>query len=271
VKEYLIGVHKVAFPDGDTIKNEKWRAYPRAFNATPIRERNLSDPKFMNKQTHKLAFDISRFLEFLAGYTRVDDNIKPMMLHYGMIYLFDFFSRTWLKYGRNWGHGIKLKPNANEHFTTQLYKLQKSGIFPRAVDAFYFLGQSSLFSADDDDGIWNDQTVEGLISGKIEKIKYSEYAEINFTQLIGIYEKFRRIERNISKSNPILVGYCILFILSSISRYRAEDWFKIREDRDLKHKIDLLQYDFAYEWTPEILMQTILRRGLEKELSISRD
>lgn len=174
VKEYLIGVHKVAFPDGDTIKNEKWRAYPRAFNATPIRERNLSDPKFMNKQTHKLAFDISRFLEFLTGYTRVDDNIKPMMLHYGMIYLFDFFSRTWLKYGRNWGHGIKLKPNTNEHFTTQLYKLQKSGIFPRAVDAFYFLGQSSLFSADDDDGIWNDQTVEGLISGKIEKIKYSE-------------------------------------------------------------------------------------------------
>lgn len=52
VKEYLIGIHRVAFPDGDTIKNERWRAYTRALctNATPIRERNLSDPKFMSKQ-----------------------------------------------------------------------------------------------------------------------------------------------------------------------------------------------------------------------------
>lgn len=253
VKEYLIGIHKVIFPDGDKTKNERWGVYPRTFSATPIKERHLSDPIFIYEQAQKLAFDISRFMEFLAGYTRVDDNIKPMMLHYGMIYLFDFFSRTWLKYERNWGHGIKLKPNGNEDFTTQLYKLQKSGIFPRAVDAFYFLGQSSLFSADDNDGIRNDQT------GKIEKKKYSEYVEINFTQMIDTYEKFRRIERNISKSNPILVGYCILFILSSISRYRAEDWFKIREDRDLKHKIEMVQYDFVYEWTPEILMQTILK------------
>lgn len=94
VKEYLIGIHKVAFPDGDTSKNEKWRAYPNvkgAPNVIPIRERDLSDPKFMSKQANKLSFDISRFIEFLAGYTKVDDDIKPIMLHYSMIYLFDFF------------------------------------------------------------------------------------------------------------------------------------------------------------------------------------
>lgn len=47
----------------------------------------------------------------LAGYTMVHDDIKPVMLHYSMIYLLDFYARTWLKYGRNWGHGIKQIPN----------------------------------------------------------------------------------------------------------------------------------------------------------------
>jgi len=61
----------------------------------------------VNKQTDKLSFDISRFTEFLSGNAKVDDDIKPIMLHYTMIYFFDFFSRTWLKYGRARGHGIK--------------------------------------------------------------------------------------------------------------------------------------------------------------------
>lgn len=199
----------------------------------------------------------------------MDGDIKPIMLHYSIIYLLDFFSRTWLKYGRNPGHGIKkLRAQAGEYFTT----IQKSGIFPRAVDAFYFLNQSSLFSVDDDDGIPYQHNFELEVPfEKIEKMKYSECPEINLTHLIDVYERISKINKFVSKSNPILVGYVILFIISSISRYRAEDWFKIREDRNLKNKFDLLQYDFIYKWAHEILMQTILKRDLKRELSISNE
>ena len=274
VKEYLIGIHKVTFPKGDTRKKERWSAYPCVKGAPkvlPIMDSDLSDPEFMDKQANKLSFDISRFKEFLDGYTKVDDDIKPIMLHYSMIYLLDFFSRTWLKYARNLGHGMKIPPHSNSHRQFPV-KITKSGIFHRAVDAFYFLEQSSLFSIDDDDGIPYQHNFELEVPfEKIEKIKYSEYPEINLDHLINIYERIGKIQLFVSKSNPILIGYAILFIISSISRYRAENWFKIREDRDLKNNFDLLQYDFLYKWTHELLMQTILRGGLKKELSISSE
>ena len=277
VKQYLIGIHKVAFPDGDKSKNEKWHAYPHvigAQNVNPIREADLSDSVFMNKQADKLSFDISRFAEFLGGYAKVDDDIRPVMLHYAMIYLFDFFTRTWLKYGSNRGHGIKPKPRKKGSSVNQyLVEIEKNGIFPRAVDAFYLLDQSSLFSPDDDDGIGYivSPIKRGTISKIIRKMKYPETPKIKLVRLIDVYERLDKIVGPVSKSNPILVGYVTLFIISSISRYRAKDWFKIRADRNMKSKLERLQYDFLYEWTPEILMQTILKKGLKKELSISSE
>jgi len=272
VKEYLTGIHKVTFPDGDINKNQRWAAYAPVVgtpNVIPIKARDLSNLSFMNKQADKLSFDISRFTEFLSGYAKVDEDIKPIMLHYATIYLFDFFSRTWLKYGQNWGHGIKKLISCSNDFSV---KIEKSGIFPRAIDSFYFVDQSSLFSPDDDDGIGYQLNVNGeTVSEMIEKMKYSESPEIRLSHLIDVYEKLDKIVGSVSKSNLILVGYVILFIVSSISRYRAEDWFKIRENRNLKNKFDLVQYDFLYEWIPEILMQTILKKGLKKELSISNE
>jgi len=280
-RKYLTAIHKITFKDGDRSRDEKWQSYPQIKDAppvTPIREKELSSPIFMNKQSDKLSFDISRFTEFLSGYDKVKEDIKPVMLHYAMIYLLDFFSRTWLKYGQNRGHGIKLtQPELSENEKHALnplrnvVKIEKKGIFPRAVDAFYFLGQSSLFSPDDDDGIGYlvNPLTGGPISERIEKMKYSDTPVIPLSYLIHAYEKLDRIAGQFSKSNPILVGYVILFTVSSICRYKAEDWFKIREDRNLKSKLELLQHDFLYEWIPEILIQTILRKGLKEELQIS--
>jgi hypothetical protein len=62
VKEYLFGIHKVTFPDGDENKNQKWTAYPQdvgdVSNVVPIRECDLSNPEFMDKQANRLSFDI---------------------------------------------------------------------------------------------------------------------------------------------------------------------------------------------------------------------
>ncbi len=271
-KEYLIGVHKVAFPEGDTNKIKRWSALPLvkgAPNIMPINEKDLLNVEFVNKQADKLSFDILRFTEFLSGYAKVDYDIKPIMLHYAMIYLFDFFSRTWLKYGQAGGHGIGKLKVCQEDLSV---KIGKQGVFQRAVDTFYFLGQSSLFSPDDDDGIGYQLDVGGgTVSGIIENMKYSECPRVKLSHLIDLYRDLRKIVGSVSVSNPILVGYVILFIMSSISRYRAEDWFRIRENRKLRNTLELLQYDFLYEWTPEILRQTILRKGLKKELSIPRE
>lgn len=263
-KEYLRRVHKVIFPQEDKRKKERWNRYPRVEGApkiAPILEKDLSNSLFINRQTNKLSFDISRFTEFLDGYARVNDDIKPVMLHYAMIYLFDFFTRTWLKYGQNWGHGISLV----SHPTDFAVKIKKSGIFPRAVDAFYFVDQPSLLSIDDNDGIeyFFHAPGTGTISKKIKKIKYSKTPTVKLTHLIDVYNRLGALSGRVSKSNCILVGFVLLFVISSISRYKAEAWFKIRANRNLKNRFDLLQHDFLYEWIPEILLQTVLKRQFE--------
>jgi hypothetical protein len=274
-KQYLIAIQRIKFKEGDKSRNERWGKYPpiRGGQLTvPINQEDLLTPAFMNKRSNKLSFDISRFTEFLSGYNKVDEDIKPVMLHYAMIYLFDFFSRTWLKYEQNRGHGIHLNQLGKESQVTETsVTVKPDGIFQRAVDAFYFVGQSSLFSLDNDDGIGYtiDPLRGGTISQRIRKIKYSATPSITLARLIDVCERFDKIVGNVSKSNPILVGYVILFTLSSICRYRAEDWFKIRGNRDLKTRFELLQHDFLYEWIPEILMQTILTKGLKEELPIS--
>ena len=45
-----------------------------------------------------------------------------------------------------------------------------------------------------------------------------------------------------------------------MSRYRAEDWFMLCQDRDLSNRIELLNHDFISKWIPELLLQTSLVR-----------
>lgn len=266
---YLKNIHKIfeqeysyISEDGDQIKNKKKEGYlghEEWPNITPIMKKDLADSEFMEKQSKILSFDISRFIEFLAGYTMVHDDIKPIMLHYCAIYLLDFYSRTWLKYERNRGHGIQLISCETKHSV----KFWKFGIFPRAVDAFYLSNQSSLFSLDNDSGIGYSLDLSGrTVYPKIKKIKYSEGNKISLDELIRIYEELIDLEKrkagNVG-SNPILVAYVILFIMSSISRYRSEDWLKILADRNQKNEFDLLQHDLVYDHIPDLLSRTIVK------------
>lgn len=156
---------------------------------------------------------------------------------------------------------MKIQSNLNDIEV----KIEKNGLFQRAVDSFYFINQSSIFSSDDDDGIRYEINLIGEpISPRIEKLKYRERPEKKLVDLIDLCQKLKEIRGGVSKSNEILLGYTILFGMSSISRYRAEDWFKIRQNRDLKNKLDLILYNFLYEWIPEILKLTIIKSGLGK-------
>jgi hypothetical protein len=274
-KTYLVNIHKIAFPKGDDYKKQKWKEYPLSKGipqSKPITCRNLSNTKFISEMAEKLSFDISRFLEFLSGYYKVNDNIKPIMLHYAMIYILDFFSRTWLKYGDNSSQGISLVPERPHSVIETEIQLSTNGIFPRAVDAFYLVDQSSLFSIDDKAGIGKIFDLDWEPSQQLRKIKYSEKPKIKLGDLIENYEYLQKLNESlVTKSNLILTGYAILFLLSSICRYRAADWFKVLKDRDLYPNFELLQHDFLYKWIPELSMQTILRQGLAETLPISKE
>jgi len=101
-----------------------------------------------------------------------------------------------------------------------------------------------------------------------KKSKYSEEPKVRLCDLLKKYEIIKNLpERIASKSNPILIGYAILFSLSSISRYRAKDWYKVNTDRDLKAKFELLQHDLLYNGMPELLVQTIFRNGIKSFLT----
>jgi hypothetical protein len=272
-KEYLRCIHNVVFPDGDLSKEKKWQGYSEITHISsviPIKGKDLADRKFMNEIAEKLSFDISRFIDFLSGYAEVSESIKPIMLHYAAIYLLDFFARTWLKYNANAGHGLKMHTSNESSINKFEIEIKKMGIFPRAVDSFYFLGQSSLFSHDNSAGIgYIVKGIEkGIISKRIRKMRYDENPTISFTHIIDVYDRLKTIVGKTSNSNSVLTGYIMLFLLSSVCRYKAKGWAQISENRDLKSKFDLLQHDFVYEHVPTVFLETILRRGLKKELSI---
>lgn len=267
VEQYLLTIHPRVFPKGDNGKTRKWEEYPnKPKSVTPIKNKDLANSKFLSKQAVKLSLDITRFIEFMMGYNQVEPDIQPIMLHYSIIYLFDFFSRTWLKYDRNWGHGMSLSSNSDD----LSIQIQKTGIFQRAVDAFYYIDQSSLFSLDDDDGIRYELDVAGKPkTPRIGKMKYWDEPKKKLSELIDLNQELKMTKGGVLKSNEILLGYTILFGMSSISRYRAEEWQKIRQNLDLKNKIDLILFNFLYDWIPELLNLTVIKSNIGKKAGVS--
>ena len=266
-EQYLLEIHKRKFPDGDSKKTKKWSEYPnRPSGVTAIKNQHLTNPEFRTQQANILSFGMSRFIEFLMGYNQVEPDIQPVMLHYSVIYLFDFFSRTWLKYEQNNGHGMSFDSKSTKSTVTIA---SRNGLFQRAVDSFYLINQSSIFSLDDDEGIqYEENQNHQPISPRIGKMKYREKHKMELAELIALHENLKEIKGGVNPSNKILLGYTILFGLSSISRYRAQEWYDICKDRDLKNKIDLILYDFLYSWIPEILRLTVIQSGIGKLKSV---
>jgi hypothetical protein len=186
-------------------------------------------------------------------------------LHYTMIYLLDFFSRTWLTHEHNRYHGLTLLDGKQETIA-----IEKSGGFQRAVDAFYVLNKSSLFSIDDDSwityGIGDTQPI------RIEKMKYCDAPQLILRDFVETYNKLTNIEKyskitkigyQTNNANPILVSFVILHGLISISRYRAGEWLEICSRPALMNDYEILQHDILNVRMPDIFRETILKRNLD--------
>ena len=267
-KAYVIEKHKNRWFD-DCYAAKKWAKYPNAdvllpASIKPIYERNLRDKKFVDDLGEKLSFDISRFSELMEGYSVVAEDIKPLMLHYSLIYLLDFFTRTWMKLCQNSSHGLQMptQPETKDVLNIEV-KILNRGIFPRAVDAFYLVNQSSLFSSDEEQGI---HYVGNFITGgttppRMEKLQYHHIPsrQVSLGTLLVYYKNLTDFKHiYITPANKILTGFIIIFLISSISRYRAKDWFNLRNNRNLINRIELITHNFVSEWIPELLLQKSL-------------
>lgn len=231
----------------------------------------------------KLAFDISRFIEFLNAYEIIDKSIKPVVLHYSIIYLFDFISSCFIKYSTsNRGHGLTFNGNENS------IVLRKFGIFPRIIDSLHLIGYPSIFSNTNDQTLENsgieyhipnvDSDYNDLINNinLILKGRYGYFNEpkIELRQIIDIYNKLYSLyqinNHYVKKSNFIFIDYLFLFAASSISRYRAEDWHKIQTDKNsvVRHHFEIAQFNFIYKWIPYLICEIILPEEVLYELKI---
>lgn len=258
---YVYERHKQVFGRPNSYEKlvKRWQEYPYATesrNIRPVLANDLENLEFTKNLGETLAFDISRFTDFIDGYVRVAEDIKPVMLHYAINYLLDFFSRTYLKYGQSTSHGVKITPKVGQETVLQTRaRILENGIFPRAVDAFYAVDQSSLFSSDDVLGIGHYFNVSGETTPTRLKLKCCDKSSVTLNELLIMYRYFNSIKHDlVTVANKILAGYLVLFLVSSLSRYRAEDWFVLRQDRDLSNRIELLNHDFVSQWIPELLL-----------------
>jgi hypothetical protein len=237
---------------------ERWRACPCAKinNIRPIVNRDLLRSHITSKIADNMAFDVSRFIDFLEGSAKVAADVKPVMLHYSAIYLLDFFSRTWLKCESSTRHGLKMINEGTEKPEGVKVQILPKGFFSRIVDSFYIMNQESLFSSDDESGF---RKYYNLSDGKwypdLEKKKYLNRPKIGLGELLSVYELLKKEKVKSLIANQILTGYLILFLVSSISRYKAKYWSEIRNNRRLSNRIELVNCDFTSRWFPELLLQ----------------
>ncbi len=260
-KTYLIEKHKEINCYVDSYERilDRWKVSPsiKFNNVKPVLFSDLQKSHITSRIADNMSFDISRFIDFIEGYAKVADDVKPVMLHYSTMYLLDFFSRTWLKCEPSAGHGLKMIDNGPRTNPEQIkIQILKKGFFSRVVDSFYIMGQSSLFSNDTEMGTQKYFMItEEKWFPEFEKKGYLSEPKVSLGELLSIYTTLKTDRVRIAMVNKILTGYLILFLISSISRYKARSWFDIRNNRSLNNKIELVNYDFISMWIPELILQ----------------
>ena len=259
-KDYLIKTQRRINCYANSYDNilERWKKCPCAKmnNIRPIVDRDLLRSNVISKCAKNMSFDVSRFIDFLEGYAKVAEDVKPVMLHYAAIYLLDFFSRTWLNCESSTRHGLKMINEGTEKPDGVKVQILPKGFFSRIVDSFYLMNQQNFFSNDDETGYRKNFNI---CSGKwypvLEKKKYLNRPKITLGELLSYYELLKDERIKSSIANKILTGYLILYLVSSISRYKAKDWSEIRNDLRLINRIELVNFDFTSKWFPELILQ----------------
>ncbi len=231
-----------------------------------------------------LSFNICRFLEFYRGFQNVNDSIQPVMLYFGMQYLFNAISNPVIQFdNRMLNHGIRVSKGRIGGRSLETLIINKHGHFPRTVDTFYIIDfESNIFSLDEGNGIQYAQPVDETSKDKYPKsirvleeiedtLKYSSNPSIPLDNLIHFINAFEYIihssSSEINLTNLMLLDYLLLGVACTASRYHPEKWEEMSKmDSDYKFSIDSSQNRIIHEWIPLIITEYLFPIGSHRYL-----
>lgn len=276
--EYVKGLNKYyKYLHHCNKKIEKYQEIKENLGVANKDKLKLLSPKKLEDSGKELSFNIRRFVEFYEGFLKVNDSIKPVMLYYGMQYLFSSISRSFLKFDNIAPHhGITVQKGSLKEGNPETITIKEHGHFSRTVDTFYILdAASNIFSLDEETGISYHETVFSYVEDDhtIDKnsesirvfkegfsnLKYSNKPKITMKDLIRYVNAFEYVTNRpggdqTNKTNLVLLDYLILGITCNASRYHPEIWVEMNKiDSDYKFFMDKSQNRIENEWIPRII------------------
>ncbi len=167
-----------------------------------------------------------------------EDEIKPLLLYYGVAQTCGFLVRSICNYPLSTGHGI----NVRDDLSVQILS---KGSFVRLLDVCSLLGIKSLYSKYH----WDESQSRFVESTSDLRYPYSVARPLE-----TIYEDFATIvrmtpssERNASFDHA---AYLLLFIASYLARYRPEKWKRIVDGSGDEQS--MVAYNRVMKYAPEL-------------------
>lgn len=153
--------------------------------------------------------------KFIEMGIQADDEIKPLLLYYGLAQGCGFFVASMCNYPLSKSHGISIDENLN-------INVRKSGSFIRLLDVYSLLGAKSDYSR----FLWDEIKSTFTESPSVRRYPFTKTLQDMCEDFTAIH---RMPESATQKATLDHAAYILLFAASHLARYRPEIWKKIVE------------------------------------------
>lgn len=240
----------------------------------PVTEKYLEERPEVSEQNVAL---LQNAIELWKTATKTSDAIAPILSHYSWHCFNSFFMYSFFKWEpqHSKSHGILVK--LDDELAKIEIKISKSGLFQRLVDTWTIIGASLAFSRFLP--IVKNHTVEfipneGYLAGESDELSPEQlmrFKPVEYEK--SLYATHRKdllscssfMANSVSLPNTYFRSYLLLFIASSIARYRPVLWKTILSGRGR------LESHFALDSSRALLDYTLgHHRGLGLVDQVSR-
>jgi hypothetical protein len=147
---------------------------------------------------------------------QAEDEIKPLLLYYGVAQACGFFVCSICKYpDLSKSHGITVDEDLN-------VVVRDSGAFVRLLDVYSLFGTESQYCR----FIWDEAQSTFVESQSSKKYPFSKPLQTIYLDAAEILQMNPSAEKNVSLDH---LSYLLLFVASHLARYRPEVWKSIVE------------------------------------------
>jgi hypothetical protein len=153
--------------------------------------------------------------------------VKPLLYHYAENSFFGFFVNTLFPYeNHSPNHG--LTTNLTDNINENNIEIRKNGFFHRIIDVYHLLNGDTPFSPI----VYDEAGIKSTVND-------SKYSVVKFPKirLDEIIEMKQSLNKTSNENEHDVLDFLLLFIASSMARYRPSLWRKIVEAEDEIHII----------------------------------